>query len=272
MTRTDSQELRMPRPPHPDDSLRRDVLLHDLDNWSESFWRNEESGERRVQFLITLITATIAGLAALFGYALDAAKPETTDAAMAAVATKEAMDAATQVVLRIGLPALGGLLLVGLATLLRMVNRDNVTDDYKERADQLRRLVLGDLTTAWLYQPRNLSKFQGITRPAGIRGRPGRDDNRLARSWLNGGLSMTVALLNALLVGLLVALWYWNLGQRPTGESAFLGFAAAIAMVLLELFFMAWRYSVTKRQRDDGKLWRGANIGLVRDPSEPTPG
>lgn len=31
----------------------------------ESFWRNEESGEKRVNFFITLVTAVIAALVAL---------------------------------------------------------------------------------------------------------------------------------------------------------------------------------------------------------------
>jgi heme exporter protein D len=47
------------------DVSKNDFLIADFQHWSESYWREEEVGERRVNFLVTLSTAVIAGLVAL---------------------------------------------------------------------------------------------------------------------------------------------------------------------------------------------------------------
>jgi len=41
---------------------KQDFLLAEYQQYSEAFWRNEEAGERRVTFFITLATAVIAAL------------------------------------------------------------------------------------------------------------------------------------------------------------------------------------------------------------------
>ena len=45
----------------------KDLLLADYKYFGESFWKNEEIGETRVRFFITLVTAVLAALAALAG-------------------------------------------------------------------------------------------------------------------------------------------------------------------------------------------------------------
>ena len=43
----------------------RDFLLNEHRYFAESFWKNEETGEKRVTFFITLITAVISALVVL---------------------------------------------------------------------------------------------------------------------------------------------------------------------------------------------------------------
>jgi ABC-type multidrug transport system fused ATPase/permease subunit len=94
--------------------LRRntdDFLLAEYKNLADSFWRNEETGERRLNFFITLVTAVIAALVAL--------------------ATKQ-NDALTQASVKlIAVYALLALLAFGLVTLLRLLKRNRTTDEYK---------------------------------------------------------------------------------------------------------------------------------------------
>jgi hypothetical protein len=88
-------------------------LLEEYRHLSESFWRNEEVGEKRVNFFITLVTAVIAALVTL--------------------ATKGKTD-----VYPIAVFALFALLVVGIVTLNRMIRRNRVTDEYKLAMDMIR--------------------------------------------------------------------------------------------------------------------------------------
>lgn len=99
----------------PNDQHQQSVnfLLEEYRHFTNSFWRNEEVGEKRVNFFITLVTAVMAGLVAL--------------------ATK------TEVyVYPIAVFALAGLLFFGRITLKRMIQRDTVTDEYKVAMDIIR--------------------------------------------------------------------------------------------------------------------------------------
>lgn len=107
----------------------KDLLEVDLKYFAEAFWKNEASGETRVQFLLTFVTAVISALVAL--------------------ATTLEMTAADPPVLVhwiniekftwISIFALGSLLLLGFITFLRIVRRNCVTDEYKEASDYVRR-------------------------------------------------------------------------------------------------------------------------------------
>src|SRR5262249_43231618 len=97
------------------------LLLAEYKHFSESIWKNEETGERRLNFFITLVTAVIAGLVALW------TKKGTGDLALS-----------ERDILRITIPALIGLLLFGIVTFLRMLQRDRVTSEYKGIVDYIR--------------------------------------------------------------------------------------------------------------------------------------
>lgn len=249
-----------PLPPHPDESLRRDLLLRDFEYSSQSFWKNEELGERRVQFLITLVTAVMAGLGALYGYSVETVR-------MTGVTAEAAEDAAGHTVGWVAIPALIGLLVIGFVTFLRMVNRDKVTDDYKERSDQIRRVVLGDLVHFWLYEPEELKNVeQG--KPPSVPGL----GKKLARSWLSGGLAMTVASINGLLAGVLVALGVWFVPGNVDAREAWIpGALAAVLTVAVQVIFMTWRYQRAGARRGAHHDDRHRYASRVRSAGSFTP-
>ena len=233
-----------PMPPHPDPALKREFLLRDLAYWSDSFWKNEELGERRVQFLITLVTAAMAGLAALYGYARES--------------TPLTDEQAATLVLRVALPALLGLLAIGAVTFLRMVHRDRVSDDYKDRADIVRRLVVGDVAHFWMSKPKCLENVErGIF--------PYVDADR-RRKWSQGGLVITVTSLNTVLMAVLVGLLVWMLTGAGIGSNpAWLSAAAAAAIAWFGQILYAKRHHENAQdKRDESEAFRRAREFTIR--------
>jgi putative (di)nucleoside polyphosphate hydrolase len=97
----------------------KDLLIADLEHFGESLWKNEEIGEKRLSFFITVTTAVGGGLAALH------ARPG------------EAAQELFQATARAGL---GALLILGLLGFLRMLHRNRVTDQYKDTLGSIRRV------------------------------------------------------------------------------------------------------------------------------------
>jgi hypothetical protein len=58
-------EIYMPLPDKRERS--KELLLADHKYICDSFWKNEEPGEKRVQFFITLVTAVLAAVATILG-------------------------------------------------------------------------------------------------------------------------------------------------------------------------------------------------------------
>ena len=94
------------------------LLLAEYEFFTDSFWKNEELGEKRVDFFITLTTAIIAGIVAL----ITSGQTKFSDSGVRQMATG----------------ALLGALLFGFITFLRILQRNRVTDEYKRIADYLR--------------------------------------------------------------------------------------------------------------------------------------
>jgi len=94
-----------------------EFLLAEYKTFSDSYWRNEETGEKRVEFFITLATAVIGALVAL--------------ATSQTQLSPEAMYA-------VMILALTGLLGFGFVTLRRVIKRNAVTDEYKRAMDFVR--------------------------------------------------------------------------------------------------------------------------------------
>jgi ADP-ribose pyrophosphatase YjhB (NUDIX family) len=91
--------------------------------FSESFWKNEATGETRVQFFISFVTAVVAALGAL----------------AAAVFGRDSKFSVTAFLL-ICLFSFVGLLGLGIVTLFRILKRNRTTDEYKHALDTIRKL------------------------------------------------------------------------------------------------------------------------------------
>ena len=94
------------------DMNAKDLLLQDLEYVRSSFWKNEEIGEKRFSFFVTIATAVAGGLVAL--------------ARVSCTAVSDVVPWAVSV-----------LLVFGLLTYARMQHRNAVSDNYKELSDYI---------------------------------------------------------------------------------------------------------------------------------------
>ena len=190
-------------------------LLAEYQYFSDAFWKNEETGEKRVEFFITLTTAVIAGIVALV---------TRSDESMPDVSIRN-----------ISVGALSAMLLFGLVTFLRIMQRNRVTDEFKEILDYLRELIKR--------QSPDLADYK----------LPFRSSKR----WLKGGLAETVALMNSIIIGVMAALYLgggWNW----------------ILIPILFLFSFALQVRIAKNDRRSAKEEKKilpqtfrANVGAV---------
>ncbi|MFW6089678.1 MAG: hypothetical protein ACODAB_07990 [Gemmatimonadota bacterium] len=95
----------------------KDLLVADLNHFGESMFHNENVGEKRFAFFVTLVTAVGAGLVGLAG------AEEVSDALFRTAAAG----------------ATASLLVLGFFSYLRMVHRNRVTDEYQRTLGYLRR-------------------------------------------------------------------------------------------------------------------------------------
>jgi diadenosine hexaphosphate hydrolase (ATP-forming) len=201
-----------------DDDRFVQLLLAEYEHVAESLLRNEEDGEKRVAFFLSLA----GGVGALLGFA---------------VGREGKLDPGTRdplVVL-----ALLVLAALGYLTLIRVVSRNAASDRYKRRLGRVRRYFL---TGRW--DPR--LRFLAFD--------PYRPDFRKPASWrriARGGWFDTIAVIEALLVGALVA------ASGATGAWAANGILGLLAGGA------AWAALVAHgRQRYREQLWE-ARDGLV---------
>jgi putative (di)nucleoside polyphosphate hydrolase len=96
-----------------------DFLLAEYEAFTQSFWRNEEVGEKRVDFFITLATAVLAAVVALL--------------------TSDHIDLDPIDERRIATAAVLAMLLFGILFYIRILHRNRVTDEYKDIIKYLRK-------------------------------------------------------------------------------------------------------------------------------------
>ena len=144
----------------------KDLLLAEHEHFADSFWRNEEAGEKRVTFFITLVTAVLAAIVAL--------------------ATKQGSLTEGQIG-GIAFAACLSLLAVGILTFRRLIHRNGVTDEYKVAMAQIRsRFIACD--------PRGLAGYDPFPKRTGG-----------ARSFGRGGLTDLVAVVDSIIVAAAIA-------------------------------------------------------------------
>lgn len=145
----------------------RDLLLADHAHFTEALFRNEDIGEKRLNFFITLVTAVAAGLVALI--------------------TAENRLSAEDLKI-IGRCAISFLLVVGLLTYLRMLRRDQVTDEYKHTLAFIRRVYAQEI-----------SEYRVPCRPT-------IHQRAWWRTLLRAGYAQTLAVINGILLAALLYL------------------------------------------------------------------
>jgi hypothetical protein len=164
-----------------------DFLLAEHQFLADCFWRNEEAGERRVNFLIALVTAVAAGLVTL------------------ATSGKGDFLSKDHVYL-IAIVVLLVLLAIGLVTLRRMIRRNQVTDEYKRAMSMIRSHFRE--ADRWLQDYYPFAKV-GTRKPG------------------TGGLADLVSVINSFIVAALCALIARSCPGWIIGLSGSVGFVAS---------------------------------------------
>ena len=164
------------------------LLLADYEHFSQGLWRNEETGERRVSFFISLVTAVLAALTALL--------------------TGKFTTLASDQINNILYGVLSGLLVLGIMTFLRMINRNKVTDEYKDILIYIRDMLRRRANT--------LQDYQLPFRPR-------------KHNMLRGGLAETVAAINSLIFAGLI---YFFLEQREKPTLPYVLIAFIVSYVI----------------------------------------
>ncbi len=188
----------------------RELLMADYTYLRDSFWKNEEAGERRVQFFATLVTAVITALVAITG-------------------EKGIRDDAMR--LTLSAYALCSLLVLGVVTLFRIIQRNKVSDGYKKDMDVIRQRV-----KALYDEQKALSGYLPFRRSG----------SKVFSLRKFGGLSYTVAAINSVLVSALCGLVAYS-REDPAGGAGeltplmLIGFIAPFFVQILIILGSDWK-------------------------------
>ena len=187
-------------------------MLAEFQNMHASRWKNEETGDRRVNFFLSVTAAVVA--------------------ASVALAAKSFGDMSASILL-VFLLGVVGVLLFGVFTLLRLVRRNKVTDKYDIAQDKIRAYFLAqDIQIEQYVEFQPKGKYDPFVNSK-------QRKFRLKR----GGLVETVALLNSVIVTLLVAV-----GSVSSNLDAWMSMAAIVVGVLV---FWIQKVAVDKLYRSD---------------------
>lgn len=186
-------------------------LLEEYKSLQESFLRNEELGERRVNFFITLTTAVIGALAAIW---------------------KVSNDGIDRIFFFLGLVLV---FLFGIVTLVRIIRRNLVTHEYLRALGRIRR-YFADTDSA-------IQRFLAYP--------PYDDRPQREKKWKDvlslgtGGLAEMVSLVNSLILAGIFAL----AGQcRPWWVLVLLGFLGFMAAWIGQFWYVMYRYDKEKKE------------------------
>lgn len=175
-----------------------DFLLAEHEYLGDCFWRNSEVGERRVNFFITLVTAAIAALVGL-------------------TTSKQGGLRAADIYF-ISIFALLALLLFGIVTLLRMIRRNLVSDEYKQAMEMIRSHFRNLDERLQSYRPFTKGKSLGL---------------------VTGGLVDMVTLVNSIIAAALAALLGFS---HPGWVIGLLGLIGFIVAWIVQFTYIKYRY------------------------------
>ncbi|MBC8032248.1 MAG: NUDIX domain-containing protein [Pyrinomonadaceae bacterium] len=155
----------------------KELLLADYLNFSESFWKNEQTGETRVNWFIGIVTAAVGGL---IGLTTADNRPTGEPLRMIFIVT------------------LVALLAFGIVTLLRMLKRNETTDGYKKDCDRVRQMF-----RVYFDDDSLLRDYHPFGKKSGEKSAPRK----------RGGLADTVVTINSLIIAGLFAAWSFPFGE-----------------------------------------------------------
>jgi 8-oxo-dGTP pyrophosphatase MutT (NUDIX family) len=186
----------------------KDLLLEEYRNLADCFWKNEQSGETRVNLFIGLVAGVSGALVKL------------------AVSEHTLPQETVRLIVTGGLSVLS---VLGVVTLFRMLSRNETTDGYKKGADAVRQLFKDHFDGDHIllhYDPFGKADLARRTRAGqGI---------RIRRV---GGLTHTVAVVNSILLTGLVAANEYPLRTGGKADSPALLWTAGAFCVSLFLQF-----------------------------------
>ncbi len=199
----------------------KEFLLAEYQNVAESFWKNEQTGETRVNWFIGIVTA---GAGGLIGLASAEHRPHGEPLRL------------------IYLAALFALLCFGIVTLFRIVKRNEKTDGYKDDAQRIRGLFQDRFDDADILQ--NYHSFG-----------PKNPDKGVARTF--GGLAHTVSTINSLILAGLAAILFYPFGGvlmfvKDRDIQIWLTYPIAIVAFLLAAF-LQYKWIEKKEEKSCSK-------------------
>jgi len=153
----------------------REIMLKDLEIIEESIRHNEDTGEKRFNFFITVVTAVVAGLVAL--WTQDYPEHEVPEH-----------------VVQVTKLACLAMLLFGLLSFRRMMHRDGVTDKYKRITHYIRRRY----RDTFKEDVRALADYEVVEMLEPPKNRT--DLEKRARRIVQGGYTPSLALMNGILL------------------------------------------------------------------------
>src|SRR5688572_7656404 len=151
----------------------KDLLLKDLEIFEEALGRNEEIGEKRFSFFVTLVTAVAGGLVAF--YTRDNAPTWNPDERQPLI-----------------VGACMVLFLIGLLSYFRMLHRNRVTDGYKKTTKFIREKYKAQLE----------NRLEGYSVPRRLSATGGFE--KVREKYLRGGYAETMAVMDGMILGVLV--------------------------------------------------------------------
>jgi 8-oxo-dGTP pyrophosphatase MutT (NUDIX family) len=194
----------------------KDFLLEEYRSFTDSFWKNEQTGETRVNWFIGIVTAAAAGLV---GLTSAEHRPHGESLRLIFVAV------------------LFALLAFGVITLFRIIKRNIVSDGYKRAVDVIRELFVDNFDGDRILL--HYSPFR-IERKGTVKG-----INRKL-----GGLAHTVLTINSLLLAGLAAAAVYPFQEDVQSQSlitTYLAAMSALALAFAGQFFWVKRIDKTSR-------------------------
>ncbi|UCG12246.1 MAG: hypothetical protein JSU72_17375 [Deltaproteobacteria bacterium] len=193
-----------------------DFLLAEYQSHRDAFWHNEELGESRLNFFVTLTTAVIAALAVRErGFLVSGGEVDP-----------------------IFFYGLGAVLLFGVVTLVRIIRRNLVSHEYLRANARIRRYFT--------------DRDQEILRH--LYYKPWDDRPQRKKEWNQifslgtGGLVETIALVNSLIVAALCALFTRSYPGWMIGLLALVGFIAAW---IVQFIYVKYRYDIGRPKKGE---------------------